>query len=72
MGQQTPTNPTLNSSMTIVKKMPTTTNQISSRIFKKPTQQSIVPLGRDITSIKLPTLIKRTPSSKINHKKIKR
>ncbi len=42
--------------------MPSTNNQISPRVFKKP-QPSIVPLERDTTSIKLPTLVKRTPSS---------
>jgi hypothetical protein len=42
--------------------MPSTNNQISPRVVKKP-QPSIVPLERDNTSIKLPTLVKRTPSS---------
>jgi hypothetical protein len=69
MVHQTSTNPTLNSSITILKKMPTTTNnQISPRLFKKP-QQPIVPLGRETTSIKLPALVKRTTSSS-NKKKL--
>jgi hypothetical protein len=62
MVQRTQSNPTLNSSMTILKKMPTTNNQFSPRLFKKP-QQSIVTLGRESTSIKLPTLLKRTAST---------
>ena len=62
MAQRTQTNP----SLTLFKKPATlltaTHNQISPRLFKKP-QQSFVTLGRDTTSIKLPTLYKKTPSS---------
>ncbi|CAF3948618.1 unnamed protein product [Rotaria sp. Silwood2] len=62
MTQRTQSNLTLNSSITVLKKMPTTTNQLSPRSSKK-SQQSLVNLGRDTTSIKLPTLVKRTASS---------
>jgi hypothetical protein len=37
-------------------------NQLSPRLVKKP-QQSIVTLGRETTSIKLPSLLKRTSST---------
>lgn len=67
MVHQTSSNPALNSSIIIQKKLPTTNNQISPRLFKKP-QQSPTLLGQDTTTIKLPTLIKRTQaSSKIYH-----
>ena len=59
--QRTQSNPTLNSSITILKKMPNN-NQLSPRLAKKP-QQSIVTLGRETTSIKLPSLLKRTPAT---------
>jgi hypothetical protein len=62
MAQHTSTNPALNSSITILKKIPTTNNQISPRSSKK-SQQSSVTLGRETTTIKLPTLVKRTTAS---------
>jgi hypothetical protein len=52
----------LNSAITILKKVPTPNNQISPRSFKK-SQQSIITSGRDTTPLKLPTLLKKTPSS---------
>lgn len=62
MVHQTSSNPTLNSSITILKKFPATNNQLSPRLYKKP-QQPIIPLTRDQTTIKLPALVKRTPAS---------
>jgi hypothetical protein len=52
---------TLNSSITILKKFPTNNNQLSLRSYKKSPQQPILSLPRETTSIKLPTLVKRTP-----------
>jgi hypothetical protein len=61
---------TLNSSITILKKLPTTNNQLSPRSSKKSQQQPLLSLPRDTTSIKLPALVKRTPtSSKRSHQK---
>lgn len=55
--------PSLNSSITVLKKLPTTNNQLSSKLYKKPQQQQMLPLIQDTTSIKLPTIIKKTPAS---------
>ena len=54
--------PTLNSSITILKKLPTNNNQLSPRSIKR-NQPPILPLGHQTTTIKLPVLVKRTPSS---------
>ncbi|CAF3656598.1 unnamed protein product [Rotaria sordida] len=62
MTQRTPSNFTINSSITVLKKIPTPNNQLSPRSSKK-SQQSFGSLGRNTTSIKLPTLVKRTASS---------
>jgi len=52
---------TLNSSTTMVKKLPTTNNS-TPRSIKKSSQMNM-PLSRETTALKLPPLAKRTPSS---------
>jgi hypothetical protein len=54
---------TLNSSITILKKLPINNNQLSPRSFKKSSQHPVLSLPRETTSIKLPALVKRSPTT---------
>lgn len=71
MAHRTQSNLTLNPSITALKKLSLTNNQLSPRSLSKRPPQSIVSVGRESTSFKLPALLKRTPTTSNKHLELK-